>query len=745
MRNAILYCSLLLLPGFLFALQDDRVETPQQPDVDTMSLSEVVQTLPDIEEHLQEEPSSGPSETRFIGRTFWGNVVGSDQSHSRPNRVLTDSGILTFAGHTASVEAVRYNPHEKQLLSGGADGVAILWDSTSGRPIRRLESHRAPLAAVAFGPSPNKFITAGRDRRLLLWEMSSVNPTKEFIRLVSEPSSLALNNAGILLVGLANGEITFYKLSDVQPYKVVRAHVLPLNSLAFNPKGDMIVSTGNDGTVSLWDTATGEGRGVLRGHRSAVLCAEFSPDGKYVVSGGTDKTVILWDVATGLEKARFSGHAGDITGVFFNNDGSTIYTTGRDRSVFVWDVKTGQKLLQSEKRNSPIETADIDATTGTVALAEQNGMIEILMSVALKPTQPVEAVETSGLADLAELSGSVGIQEQQNKAAESGLGEGQRATVNTGGNATAFPNHIPRARQLFRIGKTNTYSEQGSLNQDGKLLLTLSKQTGETILWNTGNGREIQRLGGGNLLSTIIIHPTELVAFSGSKTGSIQFWDMVYYKITRTVPAHTTSVSALAVSQDGSQLCSAAVDGSVILWDTKTQTSITSHSFSKEITSLCFSPDQQSVVLGMGDGSIIRWKPSDDSLLPFDNRKSGGRSGSVSLAFFPNGDRVISGHLSGQLTIWDVQTGQSLSLISTQQQGVSSVAVSPNARLVATGGEDGQTVLWDVDTLMPQLIVPFQGGAVTTVLFNPAELELITIGGRTPILWNVEALSRSGF
>ncbi|MGL6227320.1 MAG: WD40 repeat domain-containing protein [Thermoguttaceae bacterium] len=737
MRYAILFCSLLLLPGFLFALQDDPVETlidlSQQPDVDTLSLSEVVPTLPNVEEDIQEVQSSGPSETRFIGRNFWGNVVGSGQGRSRSNRVLADSGILVLPGHTASVEAVRYNPHEKQLLSGGADGVAILWDTTSGQPIRRFESHRAPIAAVSFGSSPNKYITAGRDRRLLLWEMSSVNPTKEFIRLVSEPSALALNNAGILIVGLANGEITFYKFSDVQPYKVIRAHVLPLNSLAFNPKGDMIVSTGNDGTVSLWDTATGAGRGVLRGHRSAVLCAEFSPDGKYVVSGGTDKTVILWDVATGLEKVRFSGHTGDITGVFFSSDGSTIYTTGRDRSVIVWDVKTGQKLLQSEKRNSPIEMAAIEVTTGNVALAEQNGMIEILTPVSLKPVQPIGEVETNSLA---QLPSSVGIQDQQNKVES--LEEEQKATVNTGGNATAFPNHIPRARQLFRIGKTNTYSEQGSLNRDGKLLLTLSTQTGETILWNTVNGREIQRLGGGNLLSRIILHPTELVAFSGSKTGSIQFWDMVYYKITRTVPAHTSSVSALAVSPDGSQLCSAAVDGSVILWDTNTQTSVQSHSFSKEVTSLCFSPDQQSVVLGMGDGNIIRWKPSDDSLSPFENAKGG----AVSLAFFPKGDRVVSGNRNGMLTIWDLETGQSLSSISTQQQGVRSVAISPNARLVATGGEDGQTVLWNMDTLTPQLIVPFQGGAVTTVLFNPAELELITVGGRTPILWNIEDVSR---
>jgi WD40 repeat protein len=76
-----------------------------------------------------------------------------------------------------------------------------------------------------------------------------------------------------------------------------------VNSVSFSPNGRRIATGSNDGTVKLWDTASGAEVFTLRGHTSGVLCVAFSPNGDQLVSGSIDFTVRVWD-ATPLTPVR---------------------------------------------------------------------------------------------------------------------------------------------------------------------------------------------------------------------------------------------------------------------------------------------------------------------------------------------------------------------------------------------------------------------------------------------------------
>ncbi|MYA71349.1 hypothetical protein F4141_10420, partial [Candidatus Poribacteria bacterium] len=61
--------------------------------------------------------------------------------------------------------------------------------------------------------------------------------------------------------------------------------------------GQTLASGSQDGTIHLWDTATGELQKTFRGHMRGVEGVVFSPDGQTLASGSSDGTILLWDPA----------------------------------------------------------------------------------------------------------------------------------------------------------------------------------------------------------------------------------------------------------------------------------------------------------------------------------------------------------------------------------------------------------------------------------------------------------------
>ncbi|KAF9470156.1 hypothetical protein BDN70DRAFT_943506, partial [Pholiota conissans] len=69
-------------------------------------------------------------------------------------------------------------------------------------------------------------------------------------------------------------------------------------AIAHSIDDKQIVSGLKNGTVQVWDAATGEELRKLEGHTGSVLSVAFSSDNKHIVSGSYDKTVRVWDAST---------------------------------------------------------------------------------------------------------------------------------------------------------------------------------------------------------------------------------------------------------------------------------------------------------------------------------------------------------------------------------------------------------------------------------------------------------------
>lgn len=66
----------------------------------------------------------------------------------------------------------------------------------------------------------------------------------------------------------------------------------------------------------------------------------------------------------------------------------------------------------------------------------------------------------------------------------------------------------------------------------------------------------------------------------------------------------------------------------------------------------------------------------------------------ASIAFSPDGSKVLTGGLDRTAELWDASNGTLLRTFSGHKSGISSVAFSPNGTKVLTGSRDGTARLW---------------------------------------------------
>ena len=295
--------------------------------------------------------------------------------------------------------------------------------------------------------------------------------------------------------------------------------------------------------------------------------------------------------------------------------------------------------------------------------------------------------------------------------------------------------------------------EAVSFSRDGSLALTAG-QDRNLILWEVESGRALRRFKGHtSWVSSCVFSPDGKKVLSGSGDGTLRLWDAETAAELRVFRGHAADVCDVCYSPDGRLLASASFDGTVKVWNPRTGKEVRTLRAASTAAlpgleqrespySLAFLPDGKRLVAAMGDGSLHVW---DVATARTDRALFGGSSGVGYVDVSADGRRAVSG--SGDtLVVWDLVTwkdvhSRQIGEFKGHTEAVKCVAVSPDGAMVLSGGEDNTVRLWELGTGRETLCLWGHTREVTQVLFRPGGKTAISVSprGHRPVrVWDLE-------
>ena len=177
-------------------------------------------------------------------------------------------------------------------------------------------------------------------------------------------------------------------LPDPALRRVITGHRDTIRAVAVAPDGSWLVSAGQDGTVRIWDVATGREQGTLTGHTGLTVAVAIAPDGSWLATGSVNRTVQVWDAATGTKRATLTGHTGWVQAVAIAPDGSWLVSAGQDGTVRIWDVATRRELATLTGHTDWVEAVAIEPDGSWLATGSRDRTVRI-WDVATRRERPL--------------------------------------------------------------------------------------------------------------------------------------------------------------------------------------------------------------------------------------------------------------------------------------------------------------------------------------------------------------------
>ena len=586
---------------------------------------------------------------------------------------LWTSTLVWQSKHAGPVAAIAISA-KSEVYSAGADKLVHVSGLADGKELRTLPQESAVLR-LALSPDATKLAVLDAAKKVHVWNLAAATKPEKTIAVPPTTTDIALNTAGQLLAVATGTEVRVHDVALGKEIQLFRDHAGPVervsfldaktlvtagkdnaarlltigvvgaidvgsatSTLHFNAAGTQLATGGADKTLRIWDVAKKTSLRTLGPKADAIRAAMFSPDGTQIAAAAGN-VVTVWTLSDGKEIASLA-HPAPVRSLGWSQNGQRLVTGCDDKQSRLWELPSGREL-QYATFADPVRAVALDA--GAAQMTSVAGPM-----VRVEPVLAQKSIDVASVQDVASLGNIL-----YTVAADKSL---KSWSLTLAAEKTAFA------------------------PADGPLRAAAVSKT--QILLATGGDDKIVRVYNvpdGKLLGSVPVDaPVRQLVFSANSQFLVaNLADKKFVALTTTYangqplpadflkPAQTfappTPIADLVALGDGLSFVAGSAEKAVTQWKVASPIPIRNFGHNAPVLSIAFPPkDSTRVTTGCHDGRIRIFDIAKTVLVKQIDAHldvKGVTSPIYSIAYSPDGSKIVSASLDRSVKIWDATSG----------------------------------------------------------------------------------------
>jgi WD40 repeat protein len=417
-------------------------------------------------------------------------------------------------------------------------------------------------------------------------------------------------------------------------------HQKEVSDCCYSPDGRRILSSSWDGTLRLWDTATGELLAVLEGHAAWVLACCFSPDGRRIVSASDDECKV-WDATTGRQTVALFRRGAHFEDCVVSPDGTEVVTGSADRMLRLWRLDDGSLRWSAAGHGDRVRAAAFSPDGNRIATAGSDRTVRIWDR------------DTGTLLRV--------LQGHRDQVLDCAFSPDGTLLVSAGG-------------------------------LDDKTVKLWAVEPPRRRWWRLRKDPPLRTLRGHQgLVMACAFSPDGALIASASGDRTVRLWSVRDGSTLAVLTGYRDDVLACAFSPDGGELVTGCRDHTIKVWNVRAALDSRGAAHAEAVLCCAVSPDRRTAATGAKDCTLSLWNVATGERIRTLKRRAFWID---CCAFSPDGRHLVAGSWK-RIRLWDLATGAPRFTRSGHYWHAEACAFSPDGRWIASGDEAARLFLWD--------------------------------------------------